>query len=162
MLHWLLYFTIIWECWFYSHWKLILRLHHRCINWSERAPSFRFRKMHQFLLVGFVHCGIPYPALHCHVKPIFERLINSRLLLFYPSLKNISIQMILIHCIDIVVQKRNKLTRLVLNFSMSLLSHGQRILSIIVNILISCNGIKKVPNPPSESTSHLSWYVASF
>ena len=61
--------------------------------------------------------------------------------LFYPSLQKLSIQIVLLHCINFVILNWNKLLRLNFDFNMSLPYHVHRILSVVVKPLFVCNGI---------------------
>ena len=93
-------------------------------------------------LFVFSHCEIFYPVLYWHFQPVFGRLLNIRIILLYNSQKNISIKLVLLHFINIIFLKREKLPRLILNFSMSLPSHGYRILYLFVKLLLIWNNIK--------------------
>ena len=44
IIHSQMYFTIVWECWFPSRCKFILRLYHMGIDQSKPAPRHRFQK----------------------------------------------------------------------------------------------------------------------
>ena len=111
MLHWHLQLTFIWNCWWHIPRQFILSLHHRYLDRSEWATHFRLQKICQILFVVFSHCVISYPVLYCHFQQVFERLLNSRLLLLYTPTKKLSIQLVLLHCINIFIIKRNKIPR---------------------------------------------------
>ena len=161
MHQWNLQCTVIWDRCLPSHWKFILRLHHRCLDQSKWAPHPRFRKMFQIIFVVFVHCDIPYPVLHWNSQQVVGGLINSRLILLYPYVKNLIIQLVLFHWINITIWKRNELPSLILNFKIYLPSHGNMILSVISKILLICHGIKIWTNTPIILNPPLSWSAAS-
>ena len=141
MLHWHLESTVIWKCWFPIYCEFILSLHHTCLDNYERASHLRFWKLPQSPFVGLFHCDILYPFLNCQFQPLFEIILNIRLILLYPSGKNIIIQLVLLHCTNITVRIRNIRPILIFDFSSYLPYHGHRILSIIVNLFLVWNGI---------------------
>ena len=87
MIHWNLHFTVIWEWWCPNHCKFILRLHHRCIDWSERASWRLFQKIHPIFFVGLGHCDICYPVFRFHLQPVFEIFLSSIIILLSPSIQ---------------------------------------------------------------------------
>ena len=87
MLHCYLYITFIWECWCPIPWEFILRIRHIFIDWSEQVPHRCFWKIPQSGFIGFGYCKMIYPVLYRHFLSLFERLLNSRLLFFYNSMK---------------------------------------------------------------------------
>ena len=114
--------------------------------WASDTLTFLENSPKNF--VGFGHGDIPYSVLYCQFKPLFERLLISRLLFFYTYLQKISIKMLLLHYKNTAFWKRNKLRILIFNFSMSLPSQGHMILYVIAKLLLVCNGIKKWTTTP--------------
>ena len=51
MIHWQLYFTFIRDYWCPSHCEFILKLHHMCLDWYERAPRLCLQIMIQSIFV---------------------------------------------------------------------------------------------------------------
>ena len=73
MLHWHLYTTVIWNCWWPSPCEFVLSFHHICINWYEQAPHRRFRKCAKLV------CWI-LPLLHplnCSIYPLLMSLWDT-------------------------------------------------------------------------------------
>ena len=67
---------------------------------------------------------------------------------FIPLCRISALKTVLIKFINILIWKQNKITRSIFNFNMSLPSHGHRFISVVIKLLLICNGIKKGTNYP--------------
>ena len=142
MLHWHLYITVIWYCWFPRPCEFIMRIHHRWLDCYERTLRRHFWKIFQSLFVGFFHCDTPFPFLYYQFQWLFEIPLCSRIILFYTYMKNLRIKLVLLHCNYLVIRKCNTLIRLIFNFSSFLPFHGHKFISVTVKLFLIFNDTK--------------------